>query len=56
MQLSRACNLIAERFEIVTVDFASFDPAVDPREAAVLVPLMVQAAKATTRSMRQTHP
>jgi arginase len=55
IQLSRALDLIAERFEIVTVDFASFDPAVDPRGAAVLVPLLVQAAKATAMSIQNAR-
>ncbi len=49
-QLSESLDLIAERFEIVAVDFASFDPAVDVRGPSVLVPLMVKAAEATATS------
>ncbi|QAA98375.1 arginase (plasmid) [Agrobacterium tumefaciens] len=45
-QASVAFAMIGQRFEILAVSFASYDPVVDPRGPQVLVPLIVQAAKA----------
>ncbi|SDR63406.1 arginase [Rhizobiales bacterium GAS113] len=54
-QVVKALDLIAEKFEILALDFASFDPAVDPRGLAVLVPLIVHAAEAAAISVRAKH-
>jgi arginase len=45
-QAALALAMIGERFEILAVAFASYDPRVDPRGPTVLVPLILQAAKA----------
>lgn len=50
-QVTESLDLIAERFQIVAVDFASFDPAVDVRGPSVLVPLMVKAAEVAAASL-----
>ncbi|NTI78743.1 arginase family protein [Agrobacterium rhizogenes] len=50
VQLVWALDAIADRFEIVGLDFSSFDPTVDPNGISALVPLIVHAASAATRS------
>ncbi|ACM31271.1 arginase [Agrobacterium rhizogenes] len=45
-QCKTAFRLIGERFEILAVSFASYDPVVDERGPQVLVPLLVAAARA----------
>lgn len=49
-QVATGFELIADRFEILAVSFSSFDPDVDPRGPAVIVPLMTKAATAASRS------
>lgn len=51
-QVGRALEMIADRFEILAVSFASFDPQVDSRGVEVLVPLIVAAATASADSRR----
>ncbi|MGV1862786.1 arginase family protein [Rhizobium rhizogenes] len=49
-QLAYALDAIADSFEIVGLDFSSFDPTIDPHGVHTLVPLLVHAASASTRS------
>ncbi|MGV2052382.1 arginase family protein [Agrobacterium sp. 22-209-1] len=50
-QCKTAFGLIGERFEILAVSFASYDPVVDKRGPKVLVPLVVAAAEAAAAGL-----
>ncbi|OEC99953.1 arginase family protein [Rhizobium sp. YK2] len=49
-EVARGLELIADRFEILAVNFTSFDPDEDPRGPSVIVPLMTKAAVEAARS------
>ncbi|MEI9406422.1 arginase family protein [Mesorhizobium argentiipisi] len=50
-QLAKALELIGERFEILAIAWSAFDPTIDPRGPAVLVPLIVHSAEVAARSV-----
>lgn len=49
-QAMRAFDLIAERFEILTLSMSSYDPNVDPRGPSVLPPILAKAVEAIEKS------
>lgn len=53
-QVRQALEMIAARFEILAISFSSYDPQVDPRGPAVLVPLVVAAASAAVASRERS--